>query len=151
MLSSLNKTLVLTTGAKFLAGMRSAPTFLGVGFFEPAMIWALAGATAPNATPAAPARADGARTQHGGAPPQKSPMRLPPQPCLVACLLLLLPALHGALSNARAHAQRLPARDTSRRDTSADMRRAICSTPPIKIQSVSVRSSSARSHSCTTG
>ena len=44
----------LTTGAKFLAGMRSAPTFLGVGLFWPGRGCALAGATAPKATPAAP-------------------------------------------------------------------------------------------------
>ena len=44
----------LTTGAKFLAGIRSEPTFLGVGLLEPLGGWAFAGATAPKATPAAP-------------------------------------------------------------------------------------------------
>lgn len=44
----------LTTGAKFLAGMRSEPIFLGVGFLEPFMGWAEAGATPPmTAEPAA--------------------------------------------------------------------------------------------------
>ena len=45
---------VLTTGAKFLAGMRSEPIVLGVGLLEPARTWALAGATPPRtAAPAA--------------------------------------------------------------------------------------------------